>query len=542
MKFMPPFPELLQDYAERSLHAVGRRRFLQTVVAAFIGAAVGLPVAPAARAEDPIDLRAVATWSAPMVSALPSATNQINNQTLRQIAHVSIGGDQARVKFSNRYGTVPLVIGAAQIALRDAGENIVAGSSRTLTFSGNPTFTVPAGAELFSDWVSLTIPALSDVAVDLYLPGDTGTVNTGSPLTVFNGAMQTNYVSQPGNNVGSMAFPVASTRLAWSFMSAINTRAAMPTGAIVAFGDSITQGLRSTNNTNRRWPDVLARRIIEANADNERGVANVGISGNRVWVGGTTTNPSAMARLDRDALVQTGATHIIVLLGINDISGGATADQVITALRQMIVRAHSRGLRIFGATLTPFGNAPDAREATRLAVNAWIRSTDEYDGVVDFDAAIRDPANPRRMLPIFDSGDSLHPSDAGYEAMGNAVDLSLFGIVRSIPRALLPPIELRMVPNVLNLRTTGGVVTAVLSVPDGYDLREWGVADVQAEGAPAISTAFSGDGKTLIAMFNKRDLADIATGEAVTFTVTGTFNQAGAQGPLVGSTTVRVLR
>ncbi len=287
---------------------------------------------------------------------------------------------------------------------------------------------------------------------------------------------------------------------------------------------------------------MLARRIIAADAGNERGVANVGISGNRVWTGGTNTNPSAMARIDRDVIAKTNATHIIQLLGINDISGGATAAQVIAALQQMTARAHSVGIKIIGGTMTPFGNAPDAREAIRLEVNNWIRTTSEYDGYVDFDAAVRDPANPRRMLPQYDSGDTLHPNDAGYEAMGNAVNLSLFGIVNEIPRAALPPVMLQVVPSVINLRTAGGLITAVLTVPAGYDLRQWGVVDVRAEGAPAVSYALSSDGTSLVTSFRRSDLMNVAAGDAVTFTVTGTANQGGAQGPLVGSTQVRVLK
>jgi lysophospholipase L1-like esterase len=522
-----------------------RRRFLMTVAAVVAVAVVAVPVSPWAYAsEDPFDPREVATWSAPMVQSTPSATNRINDQTLRLIAHVSIGGDRVRIKLSNRYGTAPLVIGAAQIGLRAAtgDSDIVPGSSKPLTFSGTTSFSMPIGSELMSDWIDFMVPALADLAVDLYLPGDTGTVSTGSPITGFNGAMQTNYVSTTGNHVGETPFPVASTRLQWPYLSEIDTRASHPTGTVVTFGDSITQGLRSTNNTNRRWPDVLARRIIDADAGNERGVANVGISGNRVWTGGTNTNPSAMARIDRDVIAKTNATHVIQLLGINDISGGATAAQVIAALGQMTARAHSVGLKIIGGTLTPFGNAPDAREATRLEVNNWIRTTSEYDGYVDFDAAIRDPANPRRMLPQYDSGDSLHPSDAGYEAMGNAVDLSLFGIVAKIPRAALPPVMLQVVPSVLNLRATGGLVTTVLTVPQGNDLRDWGVVDVRAEGALAVSTALSSDGTSLVASFRKSDLLAVAAGDSVTFTVTSTANQGGAEGALVGSAVVRVIR
>ncbi|WP_165949410.1 SGNH/GDSL hydrolase family protein [Kribbella turkmenica] len=375
---------------------------------------------------DESDLQAVATWGAPMVSATPSATNRINNQTLRQIARISNGGDRFRVRLSNRWGTVPLVIESASMALRSSDAQLVAGSGRQLTISGSQRFTLPPGAEVLSDWVDLSAPDLADVAIDLYVPTDT--LAASSPLTVRNGALQTTYLSASGDHVGATAFPVASTRLQWNFLAGVDVSRQGPTSTVVAFGDSITEGLRSTANTNRRWPDVLARRLMELPAARQMGVANLGISGNRVWVGGGATNPSALARLDQDVLIRSGATHVIVLLGINDISGGATEQDVIGALRQVITRAHARGLKIYGGTLTPFGNAPDLREERRLAVNEWIRTSGEFDAVVDFDAALRDPANPRRMLPAYDSGDSLHPSDAGYEAMGNAIPLNLFQV------------------------------------------------------------------------------------------------------------------
>lgn len=381
---------------------------------------------PTAPALDQSDLDAVAIWGAPMVSANPSAGNRINNQTLRQIAHVSNGSDRVRVKLSNRWGTTPLVVQEARVAIRSTGEAIEPDSSRPVTFSGSPSFTIPAGAEAVSDWVDLEVADLSDLAIDVYLPQDSSA--TSSPLTVRNGALQTTYVSAPGNHVGASAFPVASTRVQWNFLAGVDGSPAEHTTSVVAFGDSITEGLRSTANTNRRWPDVLSNRLMELPSARQFGVANVGISGNRVWVGGGSTNPSALARLDQDVLVRSGATHVIVLLGINDISGGATAEDVIAALRQVITRSHTQGLKIYGGTLTPFGNAPDLREERRLAVNEWIRTSGEFDAVVDFDAAVRDPANPRRMLPAYDSGDSLHPSDAGYKAMGNAIPLNLFQI------------------------------------------------------------------------------------------------------------------
>lgn len=376
---------------------------------------------------DPSDINAVTTWGAPMVSANPSAANRVNDQTLRQIAHISNGGDRVRVKISNRWGTSNLTVQAAQVALRSTDTGLVDGLSRPLTFGGSPSINVAAGAEVLSDWVDLRAPDLSDIAVDLYLPGDTSA--STSPLTVRNGALQTTYVSEQGNHVGeSVAFPVASTRSTWNFLAGIDTSRQGPTSTVVAFGDSITEGLRSTANTNRRWPDVLAGRLMQLPPARQMAVVNQGISGNRVWSGGGSTNPSALARFDQDVASQAGVSHVIVMLGINDISGGATPDQVIGALRQVITRAHARGLTIIGGTLTPFGNASDAREQSRLEVNDWIRNSGEFDGVVDFDAALRDPANPRRMLAAYDSGDSLHPSDAGYEAMGNAIPLELFQV------------------------------------------------------------------------------------------------------------------
>lgn len=398
-----------------------RRRVLHAGLAAAAALAIALPAALPAWAATPFDPDAVVTWSAPMVSAAPTDANRINNQTVRQITHISIGGSRVRVKLSNRWGPLPLAIGGAQVALRTSGENIDAATSRPLTFSGSPTFNLPAGAELLSDWVDLPVADFADLAVDLYLPGDTSA--TGSVLTVRNGALQTNYVSPAGNFVGAAALPIASTRLQYNFLAAVDVVSAGKRGAVVAFGDSITEGLRSTANANARWPDVLARRLTPTA---RMGVANQGISGNRVAQGGGSTNPSALARMDRAVIVQTGATHVILLLGINDANGGTSAEDIIAAIQQVVVRARTQQLKIFVGTVTPFGNATDAVEARRLAINQWIRTTPEIDGVVDFDLAIRDPANPRRMLPIYDSGDTLHPSDAGYEAMGNAVDLNLF--------------------------------------------------------------------------------------------------------------------
>ena len=338
------------------------------------------------------------------------------------------------MKLSNVFGTGPLVVAAAAIALRDAGEAIVPGSAHALTFSGNPSFTLPPGAPVLSDPVDLHLPELSDLAIDLYLPGDTSA--TTSPLTTHTGALQTNYLSAPGDFTGVTAFPVAATRTSWLFLAGVEVVSSKQTGAIVTFGDSITDGTASTPNTNRRWPDDLARRIMAQQGNHDLGVLNVGIAGNRIlhdFVG-----PNALARFDRDVLAQTGVTHVTVLEGINDIgfsgffpADAVTADQIIEGHKQLIQRAHARGLKIYGCTLTPFeGSFPGyftpAGEVKRQTVNAWIRTSGEYDAVIDFDAAVRDPASPTRILPLYDSGDHLHPNDTGYEAMANAIDLKLF--------------------------------------------------------------------------------------------------------------------
>jgi lysophospholipase L1-like esterase len=382
------------------------------------------------------DQQWVGTWTTAPVSEAPTDTNEISNQTLRQIVHVSVGGEQVRVRFSNAFGTGPLVIGAAAIALRDTGESIVPGSSHVLSFSGNTTFTVPPGAPVVSDPVDLDVSELSDLAIDLYLPGDTSA--TTSPLTTHSGALQTNYLSTPGDFTGITTLPVASTRTSWFFLTGVEVVASKQTGAVVTFGDSTTDGTNSTPNTNRRWPDDLARRIMAQHGNQGLGVLNVGIAGNRIlhdFVG-----PNALARFDRDVLAQTGVTHVTVLEGINDIgfsvfpADAVTADQIIEGHRQLIRRAHAKGLKIFGCTLTPFegiifpffpGFFTPEGEVKRQTVNAWIRTGGEYDAVIDFDAVVRDPAHPTRILPAYDSGDHAHPNDAGYAAMA-AADLELF--------------------------------------------------------------------------------------------------------------------
>ncbi len=354
----------------------------------------------------------------------------VNNQTLRQIVHTSIGGDRLRVVFSNAFGTAPLPIGAAHVARREKDATLAPGTSRALTFGGRPGTTIPPGAVAFSDPVDLPVPAMADLAVDLYLPGST---ESPSPVTTHNGALQTSYVSAAGNHAGAASLPVAATTQAWFFLARVEVLAPTSAGAVVVLGDSISDGTASTVDTNNRWPNHLARRLAEASV--RLGVLNLGIAGNRVL--GDGAGVSALARFDRDVLAQSGVTHVVVMEGINDFGiGGAegpSAADLIAGHQQLIARARAAGLKIYAGTLTPFegtafpGYYSPENDAKRRALNEWIRTSQAYDGVIDFDAAVRDPMQPSRLLPAYAAADNLHLSDAGYQAMARAVDLTMFG-------------------------------------------------------------------------------------------------------------------
>lgn len=358
---------------------------------------------------------------------LPPVT--ISNQTVRQIVRVSVGGDRVRVVLSNAFGTAPIEIGAAHVALRDHDALVKASSVKPLTFGGSTTGRIVPGATIVSDAVSLTVPAVSDLVVDLFLPGELGT--GPSPVTTHNGASQTNYLSAAGNHSGEAAMTVERTAGAWFLIARVEVASDQGSGAVVTFGDSITDGARSTSDLNSRWPDHLARRLA-ARKGKSIGVLNAGISGNQVL--GDGAGVSALARFDRDVLMQTGVTHVIIMEGINDIglaraNPAPSADDLIAGHKQLIARAHARGLKVYGATLTPFEGAAywtAEGETKRQALNQWIRTSGAYDAVIDFDQVTRDPAAPTKFLPAYDSGDHLHPGDAGYKAMGEAVDLKLF--------------------------------------------------------------------------------------------------------------------
>ena len=432
---------------------IGRDTFAQSGAAdRWVGtwttAEVGRPQTPVLPAPGPPPFMANARCPAPPVPPVAPPPGQtfapppfihFTNQTLRQIVHASIGGSKARVVLSNAYGTGAVTIGGAHIALRDKQGVIQGASGGLLTFSGKPTMTIPANAVIYSDPVTLTVPPMSDLAIDLYLPG---TTNAPATLTMHGGALQTSYISETGNYVGTTTMPEVGRTQSWFLLSRVDVVAPDATGAIVAFGDSITDGARSTPDTNSRWPDHLARRLQSQGI--KMGVLNAGIGGNRVLneaavPEGIDTRAvgagiNALARFEHHVLSLPGVTHVIVLEGINDIGNARqnptpTAEDLIAAHQQLIEQAHARGLKIVGATLTPFWGAAyytEVGEAKRQALNQWIRTSKAYDGVVDFDRATRDAGDPKKLLEKYDSCDYLHPSDAGYKAMGDAIDLSLF--------------------------------------------------------------------------------------------------------------------
>src|SRR6266705_1602695 len=373
----------------------------------------------------------VGTWAA---SPAPSESGVgFNNHTIRMNPRISLGGERLRVRISNAYGNRPLAIGAARIALRDKGPGIVPGSDRKLTFGGSESAVIAAGAVLFSDPVELSVPPLADLAVSIHLPGE---VLANFQIT-GRYARQTNYISPPGDFTRETVMPVGNLTDQWFFLCGVDVLAPSEAGAVVALGDSLTDGNISTIDAFCRWPDQLARRLV-ARAGRSVGVMNNGLGGNRILH--DIRGDSGLRRFDRDALAQPGVTHVIVMLGTNDLRNRwaqpeeeVTAEYMIAGLQQMALRAHTAGIKIIGATLTPFGNETymanawnPTREMHRVAVNAWIRESGVFDGVADFDAALRDPEIPTQMRAVDDCGDGLHPSDGGYLKMGDEIDLTLF--------------------------------------------------------------------------------------------------------------------
>ena len=372
----------------------------------------------------------VGTWAtAPMIPMNDSGLLPFSNVTLREIVHISLGGSRARVRFTNRYGIVPLQIGSAHIALSAGNGQTQLATDRPITFNGQTTIKIPAGAEIYSDPVVIELPALSDVAVSFYLPSQ-----DLPNYTYHSDARQTNYMAE-GNETSAATLANANKQTSWYFLDGIDVAAGDEAGSIVAFGDSITDGAYSTVDANHRWSDYLARKLHETKGSGELGVLDEGIDGNRVLNDGWAQN--ALARFDRDVTAQSGVQYLIVLEGINDIGRlshpRTPADDISvldleTGLRQLVDRSHTYHIKVIGATLTPYKGAgyySEKGEAVRTALNQWIRTGGIFDGVVDFDQVTRDPNDPQQFLPKYDHGDHLHPSDAGYEVLGNALELEL---------------------------------------------------------------------------------------------------------------------
>ncbi len=371
----------------------------------------------------------VGTWAtAPMIPMNDSGLLPFSNATLREIVHTSISGNRVRVRFTNRYGILPLQISSAHIALSAGNGDTQQGSDRLLMFNGQITVKIPAGAEMYSDPVDINLPAFSDVTVSFYLPSQ-----DLPNYTYHSDARQTNYMVE-GNETTAATLHDARKQTSWYFLDGIDVLAGNDdAGAVVAFGDSITDGAYSTVDANHRWPDYLAVKLSKNRSSAQLSVLDEGIDGNRILNDGWAQN--ALARFDRDVLAQSGVKYLIVLEGINDIGRlshpRAPADDVSvidleTGMKQLVDRAHTFHIKVIGATLTPYKGAgyySEKGEAVRSALNQWIRTSGTFDGVADFDQVTRDPENPQQYLPKYDHGDHLHPSDAGYEAMGNALDL-----------------------------------------------------------------------------------------------------------------------
>lgn len=393
-------------------------------------AAVALALAAPSRAQSTPQQQWVGTWAASPMQADGINLRLLTGVTLREVAHISIGGPKVRVRFTNEFGLDPLTVSDAHVALSAAGGATQPGSDHALTFGGAASVNIPPGAAMFSDPVALDVAQFSDLAVSFYLPPQ---IMRAETFHAF--ADQDNYLAN-GDSSTAPQLTQSSTITSWYFLDGIDVPSAAGSYSIVTLGDSITDGAHSTLNANLRWPDVLATRLhTDPNLKNV-GVLNEGIGGNRVL--NETTGPSALSRLDRDVLAQSGVRYVIVLESINDIGRLAhvqvpwddvTAQQLEHGLKQIADAAHEHGIKAIGATLTPYGGANyscDKGEQVREAVNDWIRTSGTFNGVVDFDKATRDPQNPTHFNPADDSGDHLHPGDDGYKAMGAAIDLTLF--------------------------------------------------------------------------------------------------------------------
>jgi lysophospholipase L1-like esterase len=362
--------------------------------------------------------------------------DDLRDSTVRQIFHLSVGGSGLRVHISNEFGTEALHFTSVHIArpLLASSPSIDPSSDRPLTFAGKPDVLVPPGAEFISDSISLKVAALSDLAVTFHLDAPPAR-QTGHP-----GSRATSYYVR-GDSVGAATLIEPKHVDHWFQISEIDVQTTPDAAAVVVLGDSITDGHGATTNGNDRWTDVLAARLQSLPQTQNVGVSNQGIGGNHLLSDGL--GPNALSRFDRDVLAPAGVRWLIVFEGVNDLGGlarngevptadhAALVERIVSAYGQLIDRAHAHGLRVFGATITPYAGSNyyhpgPLSEADRQAVNQWIRAAGHFDGVIDFDAVVRDPNHPDHLLPAFDCDDHLHPSPAGYKAMGESISLTMF--------------------------------------------------------------------------------------------------------------------
>jgi lysophospholipase L1-like esterase len=379
-------------------------------------------------------------WTEAWTASPDSAGPPLGTVTIRQIIRTSIGGSSVRIRLSNRFGTAPLTIGPVHVAEHASGSAIKPGTDHAVTFGGKPSVTIAKGGDVLSDPISLPVAPLSELAISMYLPKRTG-------ASTFHGVgNQTAFITLTGDATAATLFPAGEVISSRIFLTDVEVATGNEAQTIAAIGDSITDGVGSTQDQNSRWPDVLAARLQADPALASIGVVDAGIAGNRILHDGATpfVGPSALARLDRDALDKPGVHWLLVMEGINDIAGAdllatprddVSPQQIIDGMKTLIGRAHKKGIKIYGVTLTPYGGVEwpfhsAAGEAKRQVVNAWIRHAGAFDAVIDFDQVTRDPAHTDRLLAAFDSGDHLHPNDAGYKAMAAAIDLRLFTLRR----------------------------------------------------------------------------------------------------------------
>lgn len=372
------------------------------------------------------------TWAAsPEAQLNTTAWSGNSGMTYREVVHTSAGGAAVRIVVTNEFGLDPLTVGAARIAIPKGQSSIQIETAKSITFGGQSSVTLPVGTLAVSDPIDMQLPPFSDVAISLFIPAQ-----QMSRITLHSYALQTNY-QVPGNVVDAETLPMPLEIQSWHFLKCIQVKVdALNGGDIVALGDSITDGAASKPDTNGRWPDVLANRVQADKSLSGMGVLNAGINGNRLLRDGD--GESALRRLDRDVLAQAGVKYLVVLEGINDIGHlvtaspsdpAATSQDLIHALEQIVMRAHAHGIKVIGATMTPYESCKYASpegEKIREAVNDWIRSSKQLDGFADFDKTVRDPAHPTRFLPAYDSGDHLHPNTAGLRAMADSIDLNFF--------------------------------------------------------------------------------------------------------------------